>query len=104
MVLSIPGLRIPFSFVVRPPNSQQESMNSATAAIAALIQVSVQRSLLAAGAFATVCISVELSTGDVAAGATVASAIFGDSAVVVPSDDSPALAMRNRIVIGLASA
>lgn len=84
-------------------------MNSATAAIAAPIQISVQRSLLAAevsvamGAVEEALASVLRST----LGVTVAVAVLSEdpvgvvAIVVAASDPSPALATRSRIVMGL---
>ncbi|ROW18368.1 hypothetical protein VPNG_00085 [Cytospora leucostoma] len=87
-------------------------MKSATAAIAAPIQISVQRSLLAAEVSVTVGVAIEeppltpvfcSST----LGVTVAMAILSEDPVgvviivVVASDPSAALATRNRIVMGL---
>lgn len=76
-------------------------MNSATVAIATLIQVSVWRSLLATEGLMAVGAPVEpSSSADTARGVTVAAAIFEDSVVVFPSSSSPTFAMRNRIVMG----
>lgn len=77
-------------------------MNSATAAIATPIQISVQRSLLAAEALVMAGVTDEPSSADTVLGVTVASAMYvlEDPVVVVTPETPPAFAMRKRTIRG----
>lgn len=77
-------------------------MNSATAAIAAPIHVSVRRSLLAMDGLMVVDAPAEPSLTDTALGVTIAAAMFDEASVVaVTSGSAPTSATRNRMVIGV---